>query len=360
MKKIIAIIAILMLVPFTAFGLEALSEDVLDDVTGQAGVSINLDVHVDATIDTAAWGDADGVAGTTANGAYIGMQSMNIDNLRVRARDDWALGLGAPTFATGRLTPRAGDLSDLRLLTIDVAQDDTMYGGASFVRIGTGTLQISMTEFSATVGLADGATITDIDEVLGTVFVGDMNVFLNDSRIDIYAHGESGVTMDFDISVDLIAIETISWGDTDGLQTPAYGVPGAVLPAYSADAADTAAGYVGIKNLVMDNLTITGAVSIDVLTVVGNAGAGGQTPVGLYFAYINGPASNPGNISNTYVHLAFNNIVIGLDEMSGIVALGADQNLDTANGQLGNFYIDNVSATVNGWVDVFADRKSVV
>ena len=52
MKKVLAIALAMMLVPFTAFGLEMLEDSTLDNVTGQAGVSINVDVRVDATIGT--------------------------------------------------------------------------------------------------------------------------------------------------------------------------------------------------------------------------------------------------------------------------------------------------------------------
>jgi hypothetical protein len=105
MKKFIAILAVLMLVPFTAFGLESLSEDVMDNVTGQAGVSIAADINIDLTMDTMAWGDSDGIdADTSDSEGWIGLKNFNMDNLRIR--------LNSALRATPGL---------IRLFTIDVA-----------------------------------------------------------------------------------------------------------------------------------------------------------------------------------------------------------------------------------------------
>jgi hypothetical protein len=63
MKKLLAIAVVLLMVPFTAFGLEMLTDDVMEDVTGQAGVTITFlqgDTVINISVDGIAWGDDDG------------------------------------------------------------------------------------------------------------------------------------------------------------------------------------------------------------------------------------------------------------------------------------------------------------
>jgi hypothetical protein len=333
MKKVLAIALAMMLVPFTAFGLEMLEDSTLESVTGQAGVSINLDVHVDATIGTAAWGDADGLDGT--NGGYVGMLGMTIEDLRVRAREDWAL------------TGNAALIGQLEFLTIDVASDAT-YGGNTYVRINPGTFDITMASFDAEVALGDDTTL---DERLGLVFMTNMLVRLDAGNyVDIYTNGGSGVGITMSVNIDTVSFATLGWGDTDGLvDTVAYGVPGALLPNY-VDGAYTAAGYVGLANFDMTELTVAGTVTIDVVTLdVADPVAAGTWVPGLYATWL---IMNPGGVSESYVHLAFSGMSIAIESMSGEVQVGSTAAL--AEGTLGNFYIGDVAATVNGWVDIFA------
>lgn len=73
MKKVLAIIAIVMLIPFTAFGMEMMADTAMDNVTGQAGVSIGVDdIDMDMSIDHIVYGDADGYSLTSGNGTNNG------------------------------------------------------------------------------------------------------------------------------------------------------------------------------------------------------------------------------------------------------------------------------------------------
>lgn len=62
------VIVVIFLVPLYAGAMTRVSDVVLSDVTGQAGVSINADVTYDIHFDTCAWGDSDGLGGTTTGG----------------------------------------------------------------------------------------------------------------------------------------------------------------------------------------------------------------------------------------------------------------------------------------------------
>ena len=85
MRKIIAIFVALMVLPFTAFGLEMLGDDVLSDVTGQAGVSIAVDdVKLFQRIESLMYQDTDGLTDPlklglpTTKGAGIGITELEM------------------------------------------------------------------------------------------------------------------------------------------------------------------------------------------------------------------------------------------------------------------------------------------
>lgn len=87
MKKIFMVIALMamLMLPFTSFSMTAMEESDLSSVTGQAGVSINLDANIHLEVGTAAWGDKDGLGTTEASGAgWIGVKGIDAF-IRVRA-----------------------------------------------------------------------------------------------------------------------------------------------------------------------------------------------------------------------------------------------------------------------------------
>ena len=91
MKKLALILA-LMLIPCTAFGLEMLNDNALDEVTGQSGVSIAMDdiqlfLHVDrfAYLDCDGYSTNSGYGGTCASniGAGIVINNFQMDMINI-------------------------------------------------------------------------------------------------------------------------------------------------------------------------------------------------------------------------------------------------------------------------------------
>lgn len=77
MKKLVLVLSILMCLPFavTAFAMEPLSEATLDNVTGQAGVSIGLDdIKLYQNIEYLRWTDTDGTDGTAGSVGISNLQ----------------------------------------------------------------------------------------------------------------------------------------------------------------------------------------------------------------------------------------------------------------------------------------------
>ena len=56
MKRVLTILAILLL-PLSVWAMTPVSDSALSDVTGQAGVSINIDLNMNISFDTVAWGE---------------------------------------------------------------------------------------------------------------------------------------------------------------------------------------------------------------------------------------------------------------------------------------------------------------
>jgi hypothetical protein len=139
MKKMLAVAAIVMLVPFNAFGLEMMADTALEDVTGQAGVSISIDnVQMDFQMDYLSWGDADGFAiDFTGNGVvdendyntgYVNITTMKMTNIVIDKLGIGASGItpiagaygAGPVLVTGDTTTQVMGAAHLSPLTIDV------------------------------------------------------------------------------------------------------------------------------------------------------------------------------------------------------------------------------------------------
>ena len=329
MKRVLTFLAI-MLLPLSVMAMTPVTDSDLADVTGQAGVNINADLQMDIAIGTMAWGDSDGVGalavaipswGDSDAGGYVGVTGFNITNLRIKARetDD---GFGLVPYTTANLKP----------ITIDVCSDSSgvKYDGRTFVRFGLGSLEITMDAMAFNVAL--GATPTAMTEVMGSVNLGAMAIYINPiSYVDIYSHAGQGVNLTFNVMVDEFALNYISWGDADGL----VGGNVAIVPWM----VDAGPGYVGLQNLHVGVISITGTVAIDVTS----------TAAGVYAAH--GPV--------TVVHIAFsdsfNFTVYG--PITANVNLCDNADLATGNvGTLGDIYISGLSVSIydGSWVDIWA------
>jgi hypothetical protein len=399
MKKILKAIALIvcLVFPLSAMAMTTIADNELSSVTGQSGVSINMDVNMNLSMATLAWGDSDGVTGsvvnniggTTNNTGWVGLSTFNATGIHAQLRTDLItaaaalqnatvayVGLGGTAYnpnnpalaayggfnmtqlgteaAGGNAAALAvyndilaGDLaasSYIKPLTIDVATDTagTITGtpGLTFVRIGLGSLEVSMTSMTAnvkvsrsstlanTIEATSGQTVLDaqytgftptgnkLDNTLGQIYMGGLDVYINGSSyVDISAKGltTQGVLLGLNVIIDKLNIDTLAWGDSDGIGT------------------GTTAGWVGLTGLKITNLTVNGAVSIDVATCPSYWGDGGDT---------------------TYVSFGLTNLKIGIGGFNANVAMGGTTS--TINQVLGSIYLSNMTATVNGDVEIMA------
>lgn len=118
MKKLanLVLAAALVVLPLSAFAMEAITENAMDDVTGQAGVTITFEgaSSINATLDGLAWGDDNGY---NAGGFGYGMAA--------HVRIDGTIGVNVNIASGSRLTIDV-DAAGLRIglpnptITIDV------------------------------------------------------------------------------------------------------------------------------------------------------------------------------------------------------------------------------------------------
>jgi hypothetical protein len=207
MKKVLVIIAIVMLVPFTAFGMEMMHDTALENVTGQAGVSISIDnVQMDMSIEYVSWGDDDGIAGYGTNPGYVNMNTIKmtgiiIDKLMIGSAGlpmiSGALYTYDDTLATPDVVATAMNPTDLEFLTIDVGDypegldaTGTPTGLDTAVRIGVPTLSIyvdKIADITVTLTNSPGADVLTGD-TLGTISMGAMQLDTKGGAVYILAH----------------------------------------------------------------------------------------------------------------------------------------------------------------------------
>jgi len=398
MKRVLTILAILLL-PLSVWAMTPVTDNDLSNVTGQAGVSINQDVLMNIHMDTMAWGDVDGLGNvgvgngtslgstglnpwtTVSAGGYIGINNFNM-TLRVKARTTDLYGGYNPTTYPG-----------LRPLTIDVAttatnQDPNLYGtGVTFVRIGLGAMEIDVSAMSFDVALGAHTATPTLNQVLGTVSMGAIGIFISPySYVDIYngARGTgSGVSFGIHMQIDEFIMNYISWGDKDGFTNIDTADAGTYIgQTYFTwtGAAGASAGYIGLNNLTVTGpILITGTVNIDVGTVKSG-----------YYAAATSHLTGGAAKTLPMVHITFGNMssigtgiggsvltgnALGPNQAYGIgfsvsvpkitanIALGDNaqlalnnSNLPTSANVLGDIYISGFKFDIikGSWVDIFA------
>jgi len=421
MKKTLVVASMLAMLPCAAHAKSMITDNGLDGVTGQAGVSIDMDVRFDVNADTVAWGQKDG----SGNTSWIGMKNFTIDNMTVKLRPDI---LGAVTISTlmdqmeathpgmtdaqaagalklggaqavlvdavvadrGQGVTTANFIAQAAPMTIDVLTADTATGnkaaGTTFVRIGLGSLEIAANNIDFTVGLGkttgnSAPAASDLSQELGAMHVGNLAIELSgQSTVDIYSTQKlagqnygSGVVFDLNVIIDKMTAGALSWGNTTNKVT------GTSTSALSAQA-DASAGYVGLANLNINNLRLTGPVSIQVATVSTDAATAGQqlaaaslqglssaafkTALSNYYYSLYNSVSTPMGSSFVHIGLGTGNSLSGSTLDGSTTALGfsmgsliADvkvaNNADlTGGGTYGTMGINNLKVGMNGWVNI--------
>jgi hypothetical protein len=343
MKKLLTAIALIacLILPLSVMAMTSISDNELSAVTGQAGVSISMDVEAQLTINTLAWGDSDGinhgsnlieyaVPGYTSAG-FVGLDNLSM-TIHISGRTDGPYSISNGGAYTGWLASLP--------LTIDVGTNST---GNTLVAIGLPTAHIVVSGFDSNIFLSGGSassgpTSTSAQQ-LGEIYLNAIDVKMGQTTgntaapydagfVTIGAAGtgtNAGVHMGLDVKIGSIVIGTMSYGNTNI-------VPGGLLPV-----SFTSAGYIGMNNFTINNLTIAGGVSIGLHTTDLTA-ALGFSPLPF----------RAGDDIRTCVNIVFDNgfNVNVPGAIYGTVLLANNKTLTTNVSELGNFYIGGFNLTI--------------
>ncbi len=336
MKKILTAIVLFVFValPMSVMAMQSITDNELSAVTGQAGVSINVDVTANLQIGTVAWGDSDGFTDYT-NAGFVGIEGLNL-TVHMSGRHDGAFaGLGYL-------------MNDP--IKIDVGTNDA---GVSLVRIGLPTFHVSVSTLQTDIfvtGVTAGAPTDTAAQQLGSLYMSGVEVTLgtggttsnplaydagyvtigavaagpNIGGTDAYTTGNAGVEIGMNVKIDSIAIGTISYGNT------AHILQGGAVPT-----AGLSAGYIGVTNFNLDDVTINGTVKIG----IGTLNAAAMSTAYTFF----------GNPTMVNIILVDGFAISVPQAITGTVKLGNNQGLLNSGAalsqELGNFYIGNVALT---------------
>jgi len=270
-------------------------------------LKFGLDVPL-LMVDTLSWGDPDGYDGA-GNAGYIGLRRLAISNLAI-----------AGVATVEKVCVQSGDARF------------NVPAGTALVRLEFANLNVGMGSLDSDVAL--GSSKDNLNQVLGHIYLGGLNANI-DGTVDIHAPSPStqGIVFDLDLRVALHPF-TLSWGNTDGFGT--YG------------GATTTAGYVGLRNLAISGLTVSGRVGIDVATA--SYETHNMRPTFVHIGLGTGNSDpNPANMNSP------DTLAIRFDSLTTDVVLDRTKTLNSdSSGTLGSIYISGVSYRVNGWVDIGA------
>ena len=332
MKKIFAIFALaaILMVPMSVLALTTVSDSDLSAVTGQSGVSINLDVTVSLTANVIAWGDTDGIQNIQGYGdnmqgdaaynttGYIGLDTVSIQGLRLRMRD-FSDVLGGGTMA-------------------NQSEWTTLMGQAKSIGTSGGATNSYYNDVVAAKTAAAGMSAF-LANVSNLQQKGTFMAYITNAKILVSTGNQSGA----DAQINLAA--AINGGNTSGAATSYNAAAAAGLKA-QADAIDVMANAFVIHN------AYSKALTIDVGTDPNYYGTGKP---------------------KTIVSIGIPSMKITLDSMISNVALypaGVDTQaypnpnaisagVDTGNKQvLGGLFVSNLEVlTWGGRVDISANPK---
>ncbi len=308
--------------PMSGLAMTAISDDEMAQVTGQRGVSINVDVTANLTIGTVAWGDSDGFTGYS-NAGYAGIEGFQA-NVHFSGRHD------GPFATTG---PASIGYMGNKPITIDVGSDTL--GWSTQVRIGLPTAHLTVNNLQTDIfvsGVTAGAPASTTAQQLGAIYMNGIEILLGESSSPAFASsynagyltigaagsGNRGINFGFDVNIDSISIETISYGNTSSILADSFGTA-------------ATAGYLGVTDLTIGHMNIDGGCNIGIGTLNTDAINNGH---------------GQGTITQVNIRIHNNTTVAIPSAITGTVVLAQDQELTTGAEELGNFYIGSVRAQI--------------
>jgi len=198
----------------------------------------------------------------------------------------------------------------------------TLANGEPYITIGLGSQEVGLDEMDILVTLGGEAAIAAGEEqILGSLYLAGLRVKTEGSSyVTLYKKEDHmGLGVNVDAAIERIALDTLSWGDADGIGD------------------GTKAGYVGLKDTLIKGVTASGPVSLDVETV--------RT----------GETSGTYAIGTKYIHIGLDNLDVGVDSIDTTAVIGDKKNFSGDTGVLGTLYLKELNLNVTGHLDLYND-----
>ena len=188
--KLLAVTTIICMIPFAAFSMQTISDNEMDSITGQSGITIVFSgntsegaLSIDVSLRGLAWGDTDGVGGDTQAG-YFTMDGQDADT-------------GAPMDTTLSIK-----IKHLSKMTLDVGTTNSTnpikVDGTDVVPVDTSFIKLGVPDLLLSVNMADEGKLClsnqsagGSSEEMGTLSLTNLGVgltFPKNSALYIYAH----------------------------------------------------------------------------------------------------------------------------------------------------------------------------
>jgi len=303
MKKILAILSLLVFLPFSAYAMQMIHDDAMDEITGQCGITIEMDMDISVAIASLTWFDCDGV-GAYNNPTFFALLGTTVSTLHVETMTNYA----------GIDIDVGSDPSDNYYSSLG-----TLPAGLPFVRIGITDLDMSIakitTDFSGPVNI-NGVTVNGVNGYIDIGGIMGMEVPGSAGSMN-----SLGIEINLGLGINTVIVGAVSWTDNDGIRVGTRG---------AATTADDAQGSVGITGLAITGMSVAGAITVECGTDATNRPTGSQT----------------------FLDIGIKNLAVGMNLPSITIALGAGPN--TLNEVMGTLGLGGMTVNINGDVQISA------
>ena len=181
MKRFILGLALTSLLSVPAYAMEEMSTSAMNNVTGQAGVTIGLD-HLTLTTTSAdtAWGDTDTNGGTIVM-EKTGSETMNITGV-IKIDAGTSTDVIQDSGSTVNLVPK--DTSYIKIAMPDLKLDKTASSSMTTISLTDSQFGKGVAPTASTLGSYDAA----LTNTLGVSYSSGGNTSISANAIYIYAH----------------------------------------------------------------------------------------------------------------------------------------------------------------------------
>ena len=218
-------------------------------------------------------------------------------------------------------------------LTVEAGTDsDGRYApyGSTYIRIGLGSQEVGLDEMDINVTLgSEAAEATGQAQILGSLYIGGLSVKSNGSSyVTLYKkEGQMGLGVNVDAAIDRIRLDTLSWGDVDGI------------------GGNTKAGFVGLKNTDISGIAVTGPVSLEVQTDdKGELTLTKFIRMDIGYDHLRNPVP----------------LEVGIASLDTTVIVGDQKDFSGNTGVLGELYMKDLAMNVNGYLDIYNPQDKAV